>query len=503
MKISNILGILFSVLVGLFVFFVGIDVQSESAPNKIYKVYLNGVTVGLIKSEAELINFIDDKQNKIKLKYMVDKVYPPKGLEIREEYTYSNKINTVEEIYNIIQDKNPFTISGYTAIIKYPEEVKENEEEKTNKKDAIYLNLLRKEDFEEGFKNVIKAFVGSDEYELFASDNQSEITDVGSKIETIYWEENITIKENLINVDSFIFENEDDISKYLLFGTLEEQKKYTIKEGDDISTISYNNMLSTEEFLVANPEFLNENVLLTPGQSVNIGLIKPIVTIVAELHVVEDIVNRYKTEYIDDKESYYGTQKVTQEGSDGITRVTEKVLYRNGEIQNLLIIHNLSQEITPVVNEVILRGIKSYSYSGFQYYSSGAWYWPTLNRCVITSRFGPRWGTNHNGIDISGTGQRSPIYASNDGIVIVNEYNNKGYGYLVVIDHQNGYITLYAHLDEKGLHSVGKKVKRGEVVGLMGNTGRSDGTHLHFEIIKDTEFRYKNHLNPCNSIFKC
>ena len=261
MKISNILGILFSVLVGLFVFFVGIDVQSESAPNKIYKVYLNGVTVGLIKSEAELINFIDDKQNKIKLKYMVDKVYPPKGLEIREEYTYSNKINTVEEIYNIIQDKNPFTISGYTAIIKYPEEVKENEEEKTNKKDAIYLNLLRKEDFEEGFKNVIKAFVGSDEYELFASDNQSEITDVGSKIETIYWEENITIKENLINVDSFIFENEDDISKYLLFGTLEEQKKYTIKEGDDISTISYNNMLSTEEFLVANPEFLNENVL--------------------------------------------------------------------------------------------------------------------------------------------------------------------------------------------------------------------------------------------------
>ena len=145
MKISNITGILFSILVGLLVFFVGIDVQSNSAPNKIYKVYLNGVTIGLIKSEDELINLIDEKQNKIKLKYKVDKVYPPKGLEIKEEYTYSNQINSVEEVYNIIQDKDPFTISGYTATIKYPEEVNENEGENTNKKEPVYLNLLRKE----------------------------------------------------------------------------------------------------------------------------------------------------------------------------------------------------------------------------------------------------------------------------------------------------------------------------------------------------------------------
>ncbi|MDD3895800.1 MAG: M23 family metallopeptidase [Bacilli bacterium] len=502
MKISNITGILFSILVGLLVFFVGIDVQSNSAPNKIYKVYLNGVTIGLIKSEDELINLIDEKQNKIKLKYKVDKVYPPKGLEIKEEYTYSNQINSVEEVYNIIQDKDPFTISGYTATIKYPEEVNENEGENTNKKEPVYLNLLRKEDFEEGFKNVIKAFVGSDEYELFVSNNQPEITDTGSKIETIYWEENITLRENLINADSFIFENEDDISKYLLFGTLEEQKKYTIREGDDIPTISYNNMLSTEEFLVANPEFLNEHILLTPGQTVNIGLIKPVVTVVAELHVVEDIVNRYKTEYVDDKESYYGTQKVTQEGSDGITRVTEKVLYRNGEIQNLVIIHNLSQEITPVVNEVISRGIRSYSYGGFQYYSGGSWQWPTANPCIITSSFGPRWGKNHNGIDISGTGYRSPIFASDGGVIIVNEFHYS-YGYYTVIDHQNGYMTLYAHMAEKGLHPVGKRVKRGEIVGLMGSTGSSTGTHLHFEIMKDTVFRYSNHLDPCNSIFKC
>ena len=56
---------------------------------------------------------------------------------------------------------------------------------------------------------------------------------------------------------------------------------------------------------------------------------------------------------------------------------------------------------------------------------------------------------------------------------------------------------------EKGLHPVGKRVKRGEIIGLMGSTGSSTGTHLHFEIMKDTVFRYSNHLDPCNSIFKC
>lgn len=503
MKNNNISSILLSILVGIFIFFVGIDVQSESVPNKIYKVYLNGITIGLIKSDEELVNLIDEKQNEIKTKYNVEKVYPPKGLEIREEYTYSTKISTSEEIYEIIQDKDPFTISGYTAIIKYPEETITEDEEEAKPRDPVYVNLLRKEDFEEGFKKVIKAFVGSGEYELFVSDSQLEIIETGSKIETIYWEENITIKENLINVDSFIFQNINDVSKYLLFGTLDEQESYTIKEGDDIATIAYNNKLSTEEFLVANPEFTSENILLTPGQNVNIGLIKPIVTIAAELHVVEDITNRYKTEYVDDKTSYYGTQEVVQIGSDGVTRVTEKILYKNGEIKNLVIIHALSEELSPVINEVISRGTKSYSSSGgFQQYQSGTWAWPTLNPCVITSRYAPRWGKHHDGIDISGTGHRSPIFASNDGVVVVNEYS-KSFGYYTVINHENGYLTLYSHFNEMGLHKVGTRVKRGQVIGLMGNTGYSFGTHLHFSVIKDTEFRYANYIDPCRSIFNC
>lgn len=501
MKNHNILGILLTLLIGLFVFFVGVDVKGEGIPNKVYKVYLNGKSMGLIKSSKELYDLIDQKQEQIKNKYKVDKVYPPSGLKIEEEYTYTDKIKTADEIYNEIQDKDPFTISGYTVTIKYPDKSEANEKE-VIPKESLHLNILKKADFETAFKSIIKAFVGSEDYELFVNENQPEIVDIGSNIESIYWEEDITIKENLISVDSQVFTSSDDISKYLLFGTLDEQDHYTIREGDDIATIINNNNLSSEEFLVANPQFTSENVLLTPGQTVNIGLIKPLITIVAELHVVEDVVNKFKTEYTDDKDSYIGTQKTIQEGFDGLTRVTEKVLYRNGEINNLVIAG--STEITPVVNKIISKGTKGFS-DGYTYVNGGgndSWSWPTISPYIITSRFAYRWGSHHDGIDISGTGHGSPIYAVNEGTVIVNTYASD-FGYYIVINHNNGYLTLYAHLAQSAKVPVGNEVKKEQVIGYMGNTGRSTGTHLHFSVIRDSTFRYTNYLNPCASIFSC
>ena len=507
MKSNSPLGILFSIITFIFLFFVGADVQSEAIPRKLYKVYLNGETIGLIESEDNLVKLIDEKQNEVKEKYNVDKVYPPYSLEIKEEYTYQTNINTSEEIYDVIRERDPFTINGYVVTIDYPED------------EPLVLNVLEKEDFEEAFKSVIKAFVGSDEYEAFASETQEEIVDVGSKIETIYWEEEISIKETLISVDSFIFENSSDISKYLLYGSLDEQEKYVIKEGDDIKSVAYKNNLSTEEFLISNPNFSSENVLLSPNQVVNIGLIKPLVTITNEMHVVEDVIERYEVEYIDDENAYYGTQKTIQEGVDGIKRVTEKVLYRNGEIHDLVVIKNLTVEIKPRINKIISRGVKRHSSGGFQYYAGiGSWLWPATNPSIITSRFGPRWGTHHNGIDVSGPGMGSPIYASLGGKVTATkdgcaslrddrrgdkEYSSCGGGYgnyVKILTTDGRYTVTYAHLVPGLRVELGQNVARGTFIGGMGNSGSSTGTHLHFEIFDNVLGRY---LDPCGEVFRC
>ncbi|MFV0436233.1 MAG: M23 family metallopeptidase [Desulfopila sp.] len=104
----------------------------------------------------------------------------------------------------------------------------------------------------------------------------------------------------------------------------------------------------------------------------------------------------------------------------------------------------------------------------------------------ITSRFGPRRDPinskrgYHEGIDVKGnTGD--DIYATGAGVV-TRACRNGSYGNYVEIDHKNGYKTAFAHL-EKYLVAVGDKVKRGQLIGYLGNTGRSTGPHLHYEVL--------------------
>ncbi len=103
---------------------------------------------------------------------------------------------------------------------------------------------------------------------------------------------------------------------------------------------------------------------------------------------------------------------------------------------------------------------------------------PTKSR-VATSNFGPRWGRSHKGLDIKVyTGDT--IRAAFSGKVRIVKYEARGYGKYIVIRHYNGLETIYGHLS-KQLVKENQEVKAGDVIGLGGNTGRSTGSHLHFE----------------------
>ncbi len=102
-----------------------------------------------------------------------------------------------------------------------------------------------------------------------------------------------------------------------------------------------------------------------------------------------------------------------------------------------------------------------------------------LETTPVTSRFGFRWGRNHLGTDID-LQMRDPVKAAFDGIVRIKSYDRYGFGYFVVIRHKNGLETIYGHLS-KILVEIGQEVKAGEEIGKGGSTGRSTGSHLHFE----------------------
>ena len=103
---------------------------------------------------------------------------------------------------------------------------------------------------------------------------------------------------------------------------------------------------------------------------------------------------------------------------------------------------------------------------------------PTTSR-VLTSNFGPRWHRQHKGLDIK-VYIGDTIRAAFDGKVRVVRYEGRGYGKYVVIRHDNGLETYYAHMS-KQLVEEDQEVRAGDPIGLGGNTGRSTGSHLHFE----------------------
>ena len=141
-----------------------------------------------------------------------------------------------------------------------------------------------------------------------------------------------------------------------------------------------------------------------------------------------------------------------------------------------------------------LENLIQYAIFGSTYelqYSGGIMMWPTLVTSYITSPFGNRLHPiqgiikNHDGIDIGGA-MGDPVYAAQDGIIIYSDFNNGGYGNMVMIDHglnENGVkiVTLYGH-GSKLLKQVGDAEKQGDVIMEVGSTGNSTGPHVHFEV---------------------
>lgn len=110
---------------------------------------------------------------------------------------------------------------------------------------------------------------------------------------------------------------------------------------------------------------------------------------------------------------------------------------------------------------------------------TGTFLWPANNHFLSGYDYNP--SANHPAIDIDGdTGD--PIYATDNGVVVYSGWSNNGYGNLIVLDHGNGWQSLYAHLYDV-YATCGQSVYQGTTIGALGNTGSSSGSHLHFELI--------------------
>lgn len=504
MKVKNIIIVIICLIIsGILTYLFNYRNISSTTPREAYRIYLNGETIGLINSKDELDEYINKQQDRIKKKYNVDTIYVPNEIKVIKDITYDDNINSVENIYKKINSISPFTIKGYEVVIDRTNstEYKNDDNSGNNNEKIIKLYLLKKDILEDAVENVVLSFVDDKQYKAFINDEQLEIITTGSLIENIYIEDKITVKETNIPVDASIFVDDASLTKYLIFGENESNKIYKVKANDSIDSIAEKNKMSVNELLIANQSLQNENTLLYEGQELSIGALDPVFTVMVEKHEVVDQVKKYKTEYKYDNTKLQGYSKTTREGSNGITRVTQKVQYINGEASKVYIVS--SEEIKPVVNRVVTKG------RGQIRRGDGEWSWPTNFPYFISSPYGYRWGKLHTGVDIAGTGRGSPIYAARAGVVYKIGYNGS-VGYYVIIKHDNGYYTQYCHMQNvNGNDRSGRKgsatkyievdqiVEAHQVIGEVGSSGQSTGAHLHFEIWDGPPYKGQSY-NPLN-----
>lgn len=317
-------------------------------------------------------------------------------------------------------------------------------------------------------------FIGATPYEGALEELIQQLINAASTENTVSctFEQEIDIVEGYVATDKIM--NLGHIAE-LLYSTKTEEVTYTVQKGDTWSEIAADHDMTSNELLALNPGY-NPNKL-SIGEVLTISASIPYLTITVteQERYVEEV--PYEIEYTDTANLYVGDYDVISAGVYGTADVVANVTYVNGEETERTILSSVTLK-EPVAEQQLRGTTKRPTWK-----ATGTFRWPASG--TLTSKFGPRkspggiGSTNHKGIDIANK-KGTAIYAADGGVVVYAGWMS-GYGYLVKIDHQNGYVTYYGHCS-KLLVSVGDKVPKGTKIAQIGSTGTATGNCCHFEI---------------------
>jgi murein DD-endopeptidase MepM/ murein hydrolase activator NlpD len=247
-----------------------------------------------------------------------------------------------------------------------------------------------------------------------------------------------------------------------------ETVQHTVARGDSIFAIAQEFSIKPETVLWANYETLNDSPdSLRVGQVLNVPPVDGVYYQWKEGDTLDSVANDFEAS-VDDILNWPGNNL---DLSNPVVEAGQYVLVPGGE-------REFQQWIIPT----IARGSSGTSSVGSKScgggaVGSGAFVWPAGNHFLS----GNDYWSGHLGIDIAGA-EGSPVYAADSGVVTLASSGwNGGYGNVIMIDHGNGYATVYAHLNSINV-GVCQSVGAGQTIGSIGNTGNSFGAHLHFEV---------------------
>lgn len=260
-----------------------------------------------------------------------------------------------------------------------------------------------------------------------------------------------------------------------LYSTKKAEVNYTVQKGDTWSQIANKHGLTSKELLALNPGYDIDKLQIGEVLTLSASVPYLTMTVVQREHYTEDI--PFEIEYTETDSLWKGDRKVTSPGQYGAADVVANVTYVNGEEVERSVLSSVTLQ-DPVTEQQLLGTKERPSWQ-----ATGSFRWPVRGR--ISSGFGHRsspggiGSKNHKGIDIA-TRSGTPIYAADGGTVTHAGWMG-GYGYVVIINHGNGYETRYAHCSSLSV-SNGQHVYPGQQIARVGSTGNSTGPHCHFEV---------------------
>ncbi len=252
----------------------------------------------------------------------------------------------------------------------------------------------------------------------------------------------------------------------------QEAQNYIVSQGDSVFEIASKFNIDPETLLWANYDLLNDNPdMIAIDMELKVPPTDGVLYLWQEGDTIESVAARFEAK-VEDILGWSGnnldlTNPVVEPGS--------LVMVPGGH-------REFRQWIIPVIprgragvsKELYGAGACEGSYDGA--FGTGAFVWPAGNHSLS----GNDYWSGHLAIDIA-AGEGAPIYAADSGVVVFAGWANGGYGYMVMIDHGNGYQTLYGHLSQVSA-ICGRSVSQGGTIGYSGSTGNSTGAHLHFEV---------------------
>jgi murein DD-endopeptidase MepM/ murein hydrolase activator NlpD len=450
-----------AIALGTLTFGVSTASASSSKLSTVYYVYMNKEYVGTVSDKEVVQDILDEKVEEFKQTYTnLDLAVESQLTYVSEQVFNSSAKTNDEEVAEIIQTKMAVQANASALVIdgKAVAYLK-SEAEADQVLNALKLKYVTQEQLTE-----LETRKETPEVVLpQLKENEVRLLDVSFTKEVSQNVEKVT-PDKILTVEEAV--------NLLTKGTLEE-KKYSVKEGDVLGGIAGAHGMETSQLLAINPGMTEDSVLKI-GQELNVTFLQPLLQVVVAKEEAKKETIAFASQVIEDASMYKGDTKVEQEGKEGARQVTYKVSEQNGvRVAQEVVSENILQE---PVSYIVRKGTKVVPSRG-----DGSLAWPA-NGGYISSEVGYRWGSYHKGIDIARPSNRT-IKAADNGTVVSAGYDG-GYGNKVIIDHNNGMRTVYAHLASISVN-VGQTVSKGSAIGVMGDTGNSTGIHLHFEVYKN------------------